>query len=67
MTSEALNQRTKEFALRVITLIEELPNAKGTDVMGRQLSNRFTGVSYSSRVVLVVNVRSLPCCKKRTT
>ncbi len=37
MTQEEMKARTKKFALRVIRLVESLPNTKTANVIGNQL------------------------------
>jgi four helix bundle protein len=49
MTSEELKQRTKEFALRVIRLVDGLPRAKSADVIVRQLLRSATSVGANYR------------------
>jgi four helix bundle protein len=49
MNSIELKQRTKTFALRVIKLIEALPNTKTADVIGRQLLRSGTSVGANYR------------------
>ena len=45
---EDLKQRTKEFALRIIKLVEALPRGRTADVIGRQLlrSGISVGANY---------------------
>jgi hypothetical protein len=47
--SEELKRRTKEFGLRVIKLVEALPNTKTGDVFGRQLLRSATAVGANYR------------------
>ena len=44
-----LKQRTKEFALRVIRLVESLPKGRTADVLGRQLLRSGTSVGANYR------------------
>ncbi len=44
-----LKQRTKEFALRVIRLVESLPKSRTADVLGRQLLRSGTSVGANYR------------------
>jgi four helix bundle protein len=44
-----LKKRTKAFALRVIKLIESLPNTRTADVIGRQLLRSATSVGANYR------------------
>lgn len=49
MDKEALQQRTKQFALRVIQLVNTLPKTKTGDVIGRQLLRSATSVGANYR------------------
>jgi four helix bundle protein len=49
METRDLKQRTKEFALRTIRLVESLPRGKITDVIGRQLLRSGTSVGANYR------------------
>ena len=51
MTSEEMKNRTKQFALRVIRLVESLPNTKSTQVIGKQLLRCGTSVGANYRAV----------------
>lgn len=44
-----LKKRTKDFALRVIKLVESLPNTKTSDVLGKQLLRSGTSVGANYR------------------
>jgi len=44
MKHENLKERTKNFALRVIRMVEALPKSKTADVIGRQLLRSGTSV-----------------------
>lgn len=44
-----LKQRTKDFALRVIKLVESLPNNRTSDVLGKQLLRSGTSVGANYR------------------
>ncbi len=48
-TSSDLQKRTKAFALRVIRLVERLPNSKTADVLGKQLLRSGTSVGANYR------------------
>jgi four helix bundle protein len=48
-SSNNLQKRTKAFALRVIRLVERLPNSKTADVLGRQLLRSGTSVGANYR------------------
>jgi four helix bundle protein len=47
--SAALQQRTKDFALRVLKLIEHLPNTIGGKVLANQLARSATSVGANYR------------------
>jgi four helix bundle protein len=57
MTKEELKKRTKQFALRVMKMVEKLPNTKAADVLARQILRSATSVA--------ANYRS--ACKARST
>ncbi len=47
--SEELKLRTRKFALRVIKLVESLPNTRTADVIGKQLLRSGTSVGANYR------------------
>ena len=49
MDSGELKQRTKTYALRVIKVIEALPNSRTADVLGKQLLRCATSVGANYR------------------
>ncbi|MDQ2809511.1 MAG: four helix bundle protein [Chloroflexota bacterium] len=49
MAGEDLKQRTKTYALRVIRLVESLPNNRIADVLGKQLLRCATSVGANYR------------------
>ncbi|MBL7178055.1 MAG: four helix bundle protein [Desulfobacteraceae bacterium] len=49
MEQKDLKQRTKEFALRIIKLVESLPKGRTADVLGRQLLRAGTSVGANYR------------------
>ena len=49
METEELKRRTKEFGLRVIKLVEQLPRSKTADVIGQQLLRSATSVGANYR------------------
>jgi four helix bundle protein len=49
MNNENLKQRTKQFALRVIKLVESLPRDRVSDVLGKQLLRAGTSVGANYR------------------
>jgi len=49
MGKEDLRQRTKQFALRVIQLVESLPKGRTADVIGHQLLRSGTSVGANYR------------------
>ena len=50
--TEQLKRRTKQFGLRVIRLVQALPNGKVADVVGRQLLRAATSVGANYRSAL---------------
>jgi four helix bundle protein len=53
MANDVLRQRTKEFALRVIRMVEKLPNTKSSYVIGQQVLRSATSVGANYRAVCV--------------
>ena len=51
MDKEELKKRTKEFALRVIRLVEALPRTQTSQVIGNQLLRSATSVAANYRAV----------------
>ena len=49
MTSEEMKARTKQFALRIIKLVESLPNTKTGNLIGNQLLRSGTSVGANYR------------------
>src|SRR5215213_8210706 len=49
MTQEEMKLRTKQFALRIIRLVESLPQTKTADVIGKQLLRSGTSVGANYR------------------
>ncbi len=49
MDSGELKQRTKTYALRIIKVIESLPNTRTADVLGKQLLRCATSVGANYR------------------
>ena len=49
MDREAMQHRTKQFALRVIRLVEALPRGRTADAIGRQLVRSATSVGANYR------------------
>ena len=49
MNSDELKARTKQFALRVIRLVESLPRGRTADVIGKQLLRSGTSVGANYR------------------
>ncbi|HLL99540.1 MAG TPA: four helix bundle protein [Pyrinomonadaceae bacterium] len=49
MTPEEMKLRTKQFALRIIRLVESLPQTKSADVIGKQLLRSGTSVGANYR------------------
>ena len=52
MTKDDLKERTSSFALRVIRLVESLPNKKSSAVLGNQLLRSATGMAANYRAAL---------------
>ena len=51
MTSEEMKARTKQFALRIIRLVESLPNTKSAQIIGKQLLRCGTSVGANYHAV----------------
>jgi four helix bundle protein len=49
MCEKEFKDRTKKFALRVIKLVESLPNDRAADVLGKQLLRSATSVAANYR------------------
>jgi four helix bundle protein len=49
MTQEEMKLRTKQFALRIIRLVESLPNGKAANVISKQLLRSGTSVGANYR------------------
>jgi four helix bundle protein len=49
MAQKDLKERTKQFALRIIRLVEALPKGRAADVIGRQLLRCGTSVGANYR------------------
>lgn len=49
MDKEYMKRRTKQFALRVIRLVESLPNGRTAEVIGRQMLRSGTSVGANYR------------------
>lgn len=49
MKHDNLKERTKQFALRIIRLVESLPKGRTSDVIGRQLLRSGTSVAANYR------------------
>jgi four helix bundle protein len=49
MNSDAMKERTKAFALRIIRLVDALPKTRKADVMGKQLLRCGTSVGANYR------------------
>ena len=49
MTPDDLKKRTKQFGLRIIKLVESLPNSKAANVIGNQLLSCATSVGSNYR------------------
>lgn len=51
MTEQQLKARAKEFALRVLRMVEALPRGMISDVLGRQITRSATSVAANYRAV----------------
>ena len=49
MNSAELKERTKQFALGIVDLVESLPNHRTADILGRQLLRSGTSVGANYR------------------
>ena len=49
MNQEEMKRRTKQFALRIIRLVESLPRGRTADVIGKQLLRSGTSVGANYR------------------
>jgi len=49
--AEAMRHRTKQFAIRVVTVVRSLPRSREGDVVGRQLLRSGTAVAANYRAV----------------
>jgi len=49
MNEQIFKERTKKLALRIIQLVEGLPNSRTGDVIGRQLINSATSIGANYR------------------
>jgi four helix bundle protein len=58
MTQEELKLRTKQFALRIIRLVESLPSTMTSNTIGRQLLRSGTSVGANYRAAC--RAKSLP-------
>jgi four helix bundle protein len=58
MTPEDFKRRTKQFALRVIRLVDSLPTSRSADVIGKQLLRSATSVGANYRAAC--RARSAP-------
>ncbi|MCK5254523.1 MAG: four helix bundle protein [Deltaproteobacteria bacterium] len=59
MDKEVMKKRTKQFALRVIRLVESLPKGRTTEVLGRQLLRSGTSVGANYRSACRARIRNL--------
>jgi four helix bundle protein len=51
MTKEELKKRTKQFALMIIKIVDDLPNTKADRTIGNQLIRAGTSVAANHRTV----------------
>jgi four helix bundle protein len=66
MKSAELQQRTKDFALRVLKLIEQLPNTIGGRVLANQVARSATSVGANYRAACRARSRAEFASKLRT-
>ena len=63
MTPEVFKQRTKQFALRAIRLVDSLPRRRSADVIGNQLLRSATSVGSNYRAACRGRSRQEFCAK----
>jgi four helix bundle protein len=61
--ANTLYNRTKQFALRVMKLVEALPNTRAGDIIGRQLLRSATSVGANYRAARRARSRAEFCAK----
>jgi four helix bundle protein len=49
--AEAMKSRTKQFAIRIVSVVRSLPRTREGDVIGRQLLRCGTGIAANYRAV----------------
>ncbi len=49
MTEDEFKDRTKQFALRILKLVDALPRKRSADVLGNQLARSWTSVGANYR------------------
>ena len=47
--SDALKERTKKFALKIVTIVDGLPNSRSGEIIGRQMIRSATSVGANYR------------------
>ena len=62
-TPEEFKKRTKQFALRIIRLVQSLPKGVVSDVLGRQLVKSGTSVPANYRAACRARSRAEFCAK----
>ena len=65
MTKDELKKRTKLFALKIIAMVEELPNTKAGNIIGYQIVR--SGTSFASNYRSACRAKSdsyLYCIRK---
>ena len=62
-TDNTLRTRTKQFALRVIKMVDTLPNTRAADVIGRQILKSATSVGANYRAAQRGRSRAEFCAK----
>jgi four helix bundle protein len=58
MTKDELKYRTKQFALAIVKLVDELPNTKSGYAIGNQLVRSGTSVAAEPEVMLILSQKS---------
>jgi len=60
-----MKMRTKRFALRVIKLVESLPNTKAASVIGKQLVRCGTSLIDKANQIVSIIVSSIKTLKRK--
>jgi hypothetical protein len=65
MTQDEMKMRTKRFALRVIKLVESLPNIRAASVIGKQLVRCGTSLIDGASQIVSIIVSSIKTLKRK--